>query len=270
MDFIAASFVRTAGDVEAVREYAAQCQKESANPTGRPPLIISKVETLEAIGNWQSILEASDGIMVARGDLGVEMDLEEVVLAQKMMIAGCNAVGKPVIVATQMMDSMSGNPRPTRAEVADVTNAVHDGADAVMLSGESANGQFPVETISTMRTIIHKCETSKLYPLALSTGASRAPEVVDDLDAKAKAAVVAAADAGAAAIAVDGKSVGQMAQRLAKFRPSILIIARVVEPKDGRQLMLNRGIHPVIEDSSMTTAALVLQLGFSSSYVVST
>lgn len=269
MDFIAASFVRTPGDVEAVRAYAAKCQKESSNPNGRPPLVISKVETLEAMENWSSILDVSDGIMVARGDLGVEMDLEEVILAQKMMVAECNAVGKPVIVATQMLDSMAGNPRPTRAEVADVTNAVHDGADAVMLSGESANGQFPVETIATMNGIIQKCETSKLYPLALSAGAQRAPKVVDELDSKAKEAVAAATAAGASCIAVEGPIVAIMAQRLAKFRPTMPILARVTEAKEGRQLMLNRGVHPVIEHSSMTTADLAAQLGFTSAHVIS-
>merc|ERR1712232_1006445 len=157
-----------------------------------------------------------------------------------------------------------------RAEVADVTNAVHDGADAVMLSGESANGQFPVETISVMRDIIHKCETSKMYPLALSVGARRTPTVVDDLDAKAKATVTAAADAGLAVIAVDGPHAGAMAKRIAKFRPEVPVLARVTDPKEGRQLMLVRGVHPVIEQSAMETPALAKQLGFSSVHVVST
>ena len=130
IDFVAASFVCNREGVEEIRAYIAECMAE-IRPNDLPPLIISKIESAEAMDNFDDILDASDGIMVARGDLGVEIPMEEVVLAQKMMIEKCNAVGKPVIVATQMLDTMQSNPRPTRAEVGDVTNAVCDGADAV-------------------------------------------------------------------------------------------------------------------------------------------
>jgi pyruvate kinase len=268
LDFIAASFVRKAADVHAVRDFAAQCQRESANADGRPPLVISKVETLEAMQNWREILDASDGVMVARGDLGVEMALEEVTLAQKMIIADCNAAGKPVIVATQMLDSMNGNPRPTRAEVSDVTNAVHDGADAVMLSGESANGKFPVQAIGTMREIIHRCETSSLYPLSLSASCQRLPTPSDDVDRRALEVLEKARADGVPAIIVDGPGASDFSKRISKFRPVVPVFARVSSPKEGRQLMLHRCIHPVMQASDVATTELAAELGYRSAHIV--
>ena len=160
IDCVAASFVRSKEGVEAIRSYIAEChEKYCPDPANTPaPKIISKVETTEALDNLEEIVEASDGIMVARGDLGVEVDIWQVTTWQKEMVRLCVEAGKPVVVATQMLESMQKNPRPTRAEVSDVANAVFDGTDAVMLSGESAMGAYPSRTVEWMGTIIAEAE----------------------------------------------------------------------------------------------------------------
>jgi pyruvate kinase len=151
LDAVAFSFVKTADDVKELRAHCARL--------GRPDMyIIAKMETIDAVVNVKSIIKEADCLMVARGDLAVNMDQELVPLHQKMMIAECKKAGKPIIVATQMLESMTGNPRPTRAEMSDVANAVWDGADAVMLSGETANGRYPTKTVETMREIVTMAE----------------------------------------------------------------------------------------------------------------
>ncbi len=153
IDFIAASFVRRSKDVLEIRQLLEENNATYIN-------IIPKIENQEGVDNIDEILEVSDGLMVARGDLGVEIPAEEVPLVQKRLIKKCNALGKPVITATQMLDSMQRNPRPTRAEASDVANAIFDGTDAIMLSGETAAGQYPVEAVQTMNNIAARAETA--------------------------------------------------------------------------------------------------------------
>ena len=170
IDFIAASFVRKVSDVLAIREIL-----EENNATDIK--IISKIENQEGVDNIDSIIEASDGIMVARGDLGVEIPMEKLPAVQKMIIEKCNIAGKPVITATQMLDSMIRNPRPTRAEVSDVANAIYDGTDAIMLSGESANGDWPVEAVQTMAKIAIEAEKQLDYEIATSKAKKHIPAI---------------------------------------------------------------------------------------------
>jgi pyruvate kinase len=248
VDFVAASFIQNADGVREIRRYIQDCARELKWEQGSPlPLIISKIESMSALANFDGILEASDGIMVARGDLGVELPIQQVTNAQKEMVAACNAVGKPVIVATQMLESMAKSPRPTRAEVADVTNAVYDGADCVMLSGETAKGKYPVQSVQMMSEIIFSAEgysrSGGFGSLHARTAAYVGPKTPNG--AIAKAAVAAAGERGAAAILVLTNH-GALPPLVSAHRPNVPILAFCPSPKVGRQLMLHRGVHPIV------------------------
>ncbi|NMA51504.1 MAG: pyruvate kinase, partial [Peptococcaceae bacterium] len=167
-DFIAASFIRRASDVLAIRQVLEEL--------GSNINIISKIESRQAVNNLDEIISVSDGIMVARGDLGVEIPVEEVPLVQKDIIKRCNLLGKPVVTATQMLDSMINNPRPTRAEASDVANAIFDGTDAIMLSGETAAGKYPLESVVMMARIAERAETSLRYEDVLAKKSSPLPQ----------------------------------------------------------------------------------------------
>mmetsp|Transcript_60566 Transcript_60566/g.118742 ORF Transcript_60566/g.118742 Transcript_60566/m.118742 type:complete len:514 (+) Transcript_60566:50-1591(+) len=256
VDFVAASFVRKASDVEEIRAHVATCHAEFW-PLSRPQAkIIAKVESTEALENLDEITDASDGIMVARGDLGVEVPLEEVVIWQKEMVQRCEASGKPVIVATQMLESMQKNPRPTRAEVSDVTNAVLDGADAVMLSGESANGKFPVESVAMMNKIIAK--TEEWMPTIANLDAM-VDQAESKEDATAASAVFTSEKLGAGCIVLNGDVTGDVARLVSKYRPSapVLLLLDGAEHADkvARQTSLHRGVFPTLLPKQEALAA---------------
>lgn len=234
--FIAASFVQTAADVRLIRE--------TLGPEGRYINIIPKIENVEGILNFDEILAEADGIMVARGDMGMEIPPEKVFLAQKMMIAKCNIAGKPVITATQMLESMHMSPRPTRAEVADVANAVLDGTDCVMLSGETANGQFPVQAVEVMARICLEAESCIDYPMLCRAIRSSVPLPVSIEEAVCAAAVTTAESVEATLILALTET-GRTAYYLAKYRPSQPIIALSPCERVIRQLLLHRGVLPV-------------------------
>lgn len=253
VDYVAASFIQSADHVIQIRQYMKQCAEELGLDESYPlPLIISKIESATAMKNFDEILKESDGIMVARGDLGVEIPIHQVTNAQKLMVASCNAVGKPVIVATQMLESMAKNPRPTRAEVSDVTNAVYDGADAVMTSGETAKGKYPVDTIKMMNEIIASAEQFQHASpdlVNVSYGGKQFANTVGDgciESSIAKASVAAAQKRNAAAIIVLGKAGSKLPQFVSAYRPSVPIVTFVPSSKMARQLILHRGIHPVV------------------------
>lgn len=242
IDFIAASFTRKASDILEVRKVV-----EEANAAVK---IIAKIESHEGIRNIDSILEVADGIMVARGDLGVEIPVEEVPIYQKEIICKCNALGKTVIVATQMLESMTHQPRPTRAEASDVANAILDGTDAIMLSGETAAGEFPVEAVQTMDKIAHKAEGIFFKTSApLEKGRNIA-------DAIGHASYTIAADLNAAAIITPTQS-GKTARMISRYRPKSLIIATTPYPEVARSLTLSWGVHTIIVSESTGTDQLL-------------
>lgn len=258
VDYVAASFIQSADGVREIRNYMKQCAAELGWEADRPlPLIISKIESASALHHFDEILEESDGIMVARGDLGVEIPIQQVTNAQKEMVAACNAVGKPVIVATQMLESMAKNPRPTRAEVSDVTNAVYDGADAVMTSGETAKGKYPSETIKMMNDIILAAESyvssGSLGSLYVQHGGQRSLYSGEKnmITAVAKGSVTASLAHDASAILILSEE-GGLAPIVSAFRPNCPIIAFCSTGKAARQLNLRRGIFPVIGLSNVS------------------
>ncbi|HWI61631.1 MAG TPA: pyruvate kinase [Symbiobacteriaceae bacterium] len=247
VDFVAGSFIRKAGDVLEIRRVIEEA--------GGNQHIISKVESQEGFDELEAILQVSDGLMVARGDLGVEVPTEEVPLMQKRMIERCNMLGKPVITATQMLESMVTKPRPTRAEASDVANAIMDGTDAIMLSGETAAGQFPVEAVRTMHTIAQRTESALDYEGILNRK-RRTGHLDTVTEAISHATVTTAADLGAAAIVSATRS-GFTARMVSKYRPACPIIAVTADKAVARKLQLVWGVTAVMKDDSHDTDSLI-------------
>ena len=234
VDFVAASFIRKASDVAEVR-------KVLDDNGGKNIQIISKIESQEGVDNFDEILELSDAIMVARGDLGVEVPAEEVPFMQKMMIRKCNKVGKPVITATQMLDSMIRNPRPTRAEAGDVANAILDGTDAVMLSGESAKGKYPVEAVKMMATISKRTDEFKKFKTVETPDGSEI-SVTEAISSGA----VSTSHALDAKLIVCWTKTGRAPRMIRKYGPTVPIIALTDNEQTARQLALVRGVRAYV------------------------
>lgn len=243
VDFIAASFVRRATDVLEIRQLL-----EENN--GSHIQIIPKIENQEGVDNINEILEVSDGLMVARGDLGVEIPAEEVPLVQKDLIKKCNTLGKPVITATQMLDSMQRNPRPTRAEASDVANAIFDGTDAIMLSGETAAGQYPVEAVQTMHNIASRAEQALDHKELLS---ARSKDTEHNItDAIGQSVAHTALNLEVNAIITPTES-GHTARMISKYRPKAPIIAATSNDHVLRRLALVWGVYPQLGQKAETT-----------------
>lgn len=243
IDFIAASFIRKAEDVISIRKIL---EENNASHV----LIISKIENREGVDNIEEIIAASDGIMVARGDMGVEIPLQEVPLVQKMLIDRCKAVGKPVITATQMLDSMIRNPRPTRAEVSDVATAIFEGSDAIMLSGETAAGDYPVEAVSTMASIAIKIEESLNYEDILENAfENHRPTITDSIG---RSTCKTCIDLNASAI-ICATASGYTAKSISKFRPKAPILATTQSDRTMRQLAVYYGVYPIKTEEMVTT-----------------
>lgn len=246
VDFVAASFVRSAADVEAVRGVLREA--------GGDALVIAKIENCEGVENLEEILAAADGIMVARGDMGVEYPVEEVPLIQKKIIARCRRAGKPVVTATQMLESMIHSPRPTRAEASDVANAILDGTDAVMLSAETASGDYPVEAVRTMARIAERTDEA-LRNREVAAHPDPEPEHAMT-DAISHATCDAAENLGAAAVITATQS-GHTARMVAKYRPRVPIVACTPLEHVARRLQLIWGVVPLVIRNRHTTDELI-------------
>jgi len=252
VDFVAASFVQDANDVKLIRE--------TLGLRGRSIKIISKIENQEGILNIDDIIKESDGIMVARGDMGMEIDIEKVGLVQKLIIMKCNAAGKFVVTATQMLDSMERVPRPTRAEATDVLNAVLDGTDVVMLSGETAGGKFPEASVKTMRRICEQAESvldykkvySDMREVVLRQG------VMDPVESVCSNAVKTVIDSDCRLI-VALTETGSTARLIAKYRPKCPILALTMRESTVRQLSATRGVLPMLTGSFKGTDAVITE-----------
>lgn len=236
VDFIAASFIRKASDVVEIRELLTKNGGESIQ-------IISKIESQEGVDNIDEIIHVSDAIMIARGDLGVEIPTELIPLTQKMIIEKCNITDIPVITATQMLDSMIVNPRPTRAEVSDVANAVLDGTDAIMLSGETAAGSYPLEAVKVMRKVAQASENSLNYKQLFKEISKVQENTI--ANAVSFSACSTAMNLDAKAIICPTHS-GKTVKLISMFRPSVPIIALTTNEKTQRQMMLNWGVIPIL------------------------
>lgn len=260
VDFIAASFVRKASDVLEIRKILEENNGDFIE-------IIAKIENQEGVDNIDEILAAADGIMVARGDLGVEIQTEEIPIVQKELIRKANLAGKPVITATQMLDSMIRNPRPTRAEVTDVANAILDGSSAIMLSGETAAGKYPLEAVKTMYNIAVRTEESLDYNAILQSKFSIAE--LSTTNAISKATCTTAMDLGASAI-ITATSSGFTSKAISKFRPKAPIIAATTSKMVMRRLSIVWGVYPVLapySDSTDEVIELSIQAAVENNYV---
>ena len=238
-DFLAASFVRRASDIHEIRKILAEEGNDNIE-------IIAKIENQEGFDNLEEIIEASDGVMVARGDLGVEVSLQLVPMYQKEMIRMANKMGKPVVTATHMLESMTGNPRPTRAEASDVANAVMDGSDAIMLSGESAAGLYPVESVTTMATIAEVTESILDYQMYTRRNSEFTSRTINEAIGIAVSESCLTLDNVSCIMAFT--ETGGTPKRLCRFRPLAPIIAATNSVQTARKMSIYWGVYPVLDD----------------------
>jgi pyruvate kinase len=243
LDIIAASFTRSADDIVTIRKILGD--------EGAYIKVIAKIENQQGLDNFDHILEKADGIMVARGDLGVEIPIQRVCMAQKMMIRKCNILGKPVVTATQMLESMVSNPRPTRAEATDVANAVFDGTDCVMLSGETAKGEYPIEAVKVMSQICHAAEQAFDYDSFFISMVHHSKRRMNKAEAIAASAVKTASDLDVPLIVVLTET-GSTGRAVAKYKPPQPVLVLTTSEPTARQCMISRALWPVIVPEQAT------------------